>query len=944
MRRDTDEKRRTIALNGTWQFVTDPDDAGRDEGWADPDASWPERDRDRALEVEIPHSWQELEAYRDYTGRAWYRRTVSLETASDATHDGDGDRTLLRFGAVDYEATVWVNGERVGANRGGYLPFAVDATDALVDGENTIVVEVVDPDDISEIPHGKQGAPWYQRVSGIWQDVTLEVVPALRLAAIRVTPDLETDTARVDLEVSAADADVSLEEADVTATVRVTRNGNPIVSADATIDANGPDGTTFDARGTGTATFEIPDPDYWTPETPALYDVTVDLERDGDVVDRDSDYFGMRSIESRDGRVYLNGEPYFLRGALDQGYYPKTLYRPFADDLFEREVRLAKELGFNLLRKHIKPAHPDFLECADRQGLLVWEEPANPTVHTERSKREVREQLHGMIERDYNRPSVVVWSLYNEEWGIGNPQGLDEETSLWEDRDKQASLADLYEETRERDPTRLVCDNSGWAHVATDVNDYHRYFVSPDRAGAWERDLDRILENPGDNYAAARTDPEDAPLVVSEFGTWGLFDVPAVEDFYDGRPPWFDHEFLEEGLKRPAGYRERFEATTLPDVFGDLESLAEAWQWREFRSIADVIERMRARDGVAGYVITEFSDIEWEFNGILDYRREEKAFHEAFARVNAPVAVQLDLESRSVRAGETVRADAVVVNDTAETVRAELSWTAFGESGRRSLAVEPSSRTRLDDFVEIDAPSLEDVTTADVALVFGSDARTVEPVTVVPSSATTEIGTESGAETGAGGGIGIETASGGGRGTVYTDVDDADLATALERRGSTVTVAVDDLAEADAAVVTETTEAVLEYARDGGAVLLVPDADGVVADEAVFDYRRLSEDESWNLVASLFYTDDDRLEELFGTVPGWELEGLYPYTVADATDADDVSVGSVEGWLANWSAAIATRNYGEGSVRLCTFRVADAYGTHPMATVLLDELLDRCLE
>ncbi|GAB3671432.1 glycoside hydrolase family 2 protein [Halopiger thermotolerans] len=918
-----DGDRRRIDLAGPWEFITDPEERGRERDWAAPEGSLP----NRARTVEVPHVWQERDEFREYTGTAWYRRTIDLEAPPERDGD-DGRRALLQFGAVDYESVVYVNGTRVGSNRGGYLPFTVDVTDALVDGENAIAVEVTDPDDISEIPHGKQGEPWYQRVSGIWQDVTLEYVPACRVERIRATPNLANDTVWIELETT-ADAVAAVEDPSaIDATITVERDGDAIVSAT----------TALEGDGAAEVTLSLDDPDYWTPETPALYDVRVTLERDGAVVDRYGDYFGMRSVEARDGRIYLNGEPYPIRGALEQGYYPETLYRPSGDDWFEEGVRTAKDLGFNLLRKHIKPAHPDFLEAADRLGLLVWEEPANPSVHTERSTAELAEQLWGMIERDYNRPSVVIWSIYNEEWGIGNPQGLDVETSLWDDESKQASLAELYEETKATDPTRLVCDNSGWAHVATDLNDYHRYFVSPDRADAWAADLDGMIENPAANYAATETDPDDAPIVVSEFGTWGLGDIEAVEAEYDGEPPWFDYEFLPEGLKRPAGYRERFADSVLSEAFDDLEALAEAWQRRQLRSNRDVIEQMRARDEIAGYVLTEFSDIEWEFNGLLDYRREPKGTVEAFARVNAPVAVQLDLESRAVWDDERITADAIVVNDTAEAVEADLAWSVAGHSGRRTVAVDPVSRVRVADLVDVPASAVtassDSVTSEPITLEFG-DARTEEPVTVCSRSRPR-----------------LDTEQGGRFADATISVDDAELLTALEDRGAdddrgwTVVDRLD--ATVDVALVTETTDDVLEYARDGGDVLAIADADGSLADgdssATAFDYRELPEDESWNLVASLLFTVDERLERLLGTVPGWELDGLFPHAVADAEQADDVAVGYVEGWLANPSAAIATRGYGDGTIQTCTFRVADAYGEHPTATALVDDLLSRRLE
>ena len=901
-------------LSGTWQFVTDPDGVGRDEAWYEPQVDWP----DGAHEVDVPHAWQELDAYREYTGAAWYRRTVE--------HDGaDGYRAVLSFGAVDYEATVWVNGERVGSNRGGYLPFSFDVTDALRTGENAVVVEVVDPDDISEIPHGKQGAPWYQRVSGIWQDVTLSVVPRTRVTDVRVTPDLEADAAHVEVTVTAGSGDATGATGDgatpasdrldgLTATVAVSDDGEPV--GDATVEVvEGEDDRRDEddgRNGTATATVSVPDADYWTPESPSLYDVTVELSRDGDVLDRHGDYFGMRSVESRDGRLFLNGEPFTMRGALDQGYYPGTLYRPFDDSLFEEEIRTAKELGFNLLRKHIKPAHPEFLELADRLGILVWEEPANPTVHTERSKREVREQIRGLIGRDYNRPSVVVWSLYNEEWGIGNPQGLDEETSLWEDETKQGYLADLYEEAKGWDPTRLVCDNSGWAHVATDVNDYHRYFVSPDRAAAWAADIDAMTSAPEDNYAATETDPAEAPLIVSEFGTWGMCDLPAIEEFYGGTPPWFDYDFFDHPIKRPAGAYERFEGTTLPAVFDDWGALATAWQEREYRSIKDVIERMRVDDGVAGYVITEFSDIEWEFNGVLDYRREEKAFHDDFARVNDDVFVSIDVADHVVRAGGTLAADVVVRNDTTDAIDDEIEWSLFDEEGTVPVTLDGFGTARVHDAIRVDVPAVDEPTTGTLEASLPAAPPNEEPITVVPSP------------------------DGNPDVAVYADTES--VASALEGAGF---ASASTLGAADVAVLADPDAEARAYVEDGGDALIVPDEDGHVADGQFFEYRDLPEEESWNLVACLFYRDDEALAPLVDRVPGWELEGLYPYdVVADVTREDDVRVGYVEGWIANWSAAAVTRKFGEGSATAFTFRVSGAGSDQPVGVASLAALIE----
>ncbi len=893
--------RSSRSLSGQWTFRTDPENNGIDDDWHASTGEWPTAD---CRSVTVPHAWQELEDLRDYTGVAWYRRSIEVDAENWTETEA-----LIRFGAVDYETTLWVNGVECGTNRGGYLPFDFEVTDALKPGGNTITVRVEDPEDISEIPHGKQGAPWYQRVSGIWQDVTLEVVPKTRIDRIRATPTLETDSVRIELDVIGID-----EPEAVTANVHIAREDEDVATAEASIGGD----------GSGSITVSIDDPVYWTPETPALYDVTVELQRDGHVVDRDEDYFGMRSIEARDGHLYLNGEPRYVRGALDQGYYPKTLYRPFDEDLFEHEIRTAKELGFNLIRKHIKPAHPDFLELADRLGILVWEEPANPTVHTERSKHEVREQIRGLIERDYNRPSVIIWSLYNEEWGIGNPQGLDEETSLWEDEWKQDYLAGLYEEAKSWDSTRLVCDNSGWAHVATDINDYHQYFVSPDRVEAWADNLDWMTSEPGENYGATVTDPEDAPLVVSEFGTWGMCDLPAIEEYYGETPPWFDYDFFDDPIKRPAGVYDRFEETTLPDVFGDWKSLAESWQRREFQSNKDVIEQMRLHDGVAGYVMTEFTDIEWEFNGVLDYRREPKVFHDEFASVNAPISVVADAD-HSHWGGESVSVDVTIVNDTNEAGEATLAYELDGDGGSieaDSLEVEHAAfePTTVADAATVLLPDVESATTVDLRVTAETDTGTVgttERITVVPRSVSTH-----------------EYA-------LYVPESDRQLGARLAGARYTIT---DDPQVADLIVTTETDHGLLEHVADSGtAVLVLPPAHENAPHTDLFEYTPLSEGESWNLVSSLFAHDSPLLEGLGGDHrPDWAFEGLYPTAVAsDLSPGDMVHVDYVEGWIANWASPLVTRGHGDGRVCSCTFRLTDQYGEHPTATALLDRLVEH---
>ena len=906
--------RTTLSLNGRWEFRLDPDDRGIENSWYATNATW----NDDTQPITVPHVWQELEQYRDYTGVAWYRRSFSVEEPSE------GRVALLRFGAVDYEATVWVNGVNCGSHRGGYLPFEVDVTDALDEGQNTVTVRVEDPDDIDEIPHGKQGEPWYLRVSGIWQDVSVEFRPAVHVEAARITPDLDDDIAHVEFT---AVADNAVPNDALTAAVHVEHEGERVGTIECDVSLDQP---TF-------ASVSIPDANYWHPEEPVLYDLEIELRNGTGVVDLYEDYFGMRSIEVEDGTIYLNGEPLYIRGALDQGYYPKTLYRPFEEDLFEREIRTAKELGFNLLRKHIKPAHPDFIELADRLGMLVWEEPANPSRYTDRSKREVRDQLHGLIERDFNRPSVIIWSLYNEEWGIGHHH---DEPFIWDDEEKQTYLGELYETAKRWDPTRIICDNSGWAHVATDINDYHRYFASPDRSTEWGKDLETMTTRPEENYAATYTDPEATPIVVSEFGTWGLSDVEALEDFYGGEPDWYHHPFLtpedgptnerqvhlESNLRSPAGFKERFRETTLPEKFDGLVDFAETWQWREYLSVKDLIEQMRLHDGLSGYIITEFTDIEWEFNGILDYRREQKSFHREFETVNNSLYVAAQPARHAVWSGDNLSIDVTVVNDGRESYSGTVEWALINdesteptECGNFDVGVDAhaKSRTRT---ISMAAPDVDRHGRYTLQVEFTTESATAtneEPIVVVEAARAPDRDH-----------------------TVFAQenyVADRLIGSRYE-----VTRELND--DVDVAIVSTFDGPTRRFAEAGGCVLLLPLPDAATPTDDLFEYRQLPEGENWNLCSALYAHNDPLLSELTGSKRlDWAFEGIYPNALVTGLDTarDDIHVEYIEGWIANWASPLVTRSVGAGRVCTCTFTIGDAYGKHPVATLLIDRILKQ---
>ncbi len=367
--------------------------------------------------------------------RLWYHRTFQAD--AERSH-----RLLLHFGAVDFHAVVFVNGRRVGEHRGGYDPFTVDVTDALAaTTDQELVVSVTDPTDDGEQPRGKQvrrpHSIWYTSVTGIWQTVWLEAVPATYVTSLDIRPDV--DSSRVTVRVDAAGA-----EAGTAVRVEALADGRRV------------------AEGSGRTgeplTLSIPDPHLWAPGDPFLYDLRVRLAS-GDSV---ASYFGMRKIaveEDSTGvlRLFLNGRPLFEYGLLDQGWWPDGLYAAPTDEALRSDIETTLRMGFNLARKHVKVEPARWYWHADRLGLLVWQDMPSGGNRTEPAREEFGDELRHVVDALRNHPSIVMWVPFNEGWGQ-------------HDTERYATWLEAY------DPTRLVNAASGWTDRGVgDVVDEHAY-------------------------------------------------------------------------------------------------------------------------------------------------------------------------------------------------------------------------------------------------------------------------------------------------------------------------------------------------------------------------------------------------------------------------------------------------------------------------------------
>jgi len=422
-------------LNGWWQYAV------RDRGAPRPDV-W-----DGRILVPFAIESQLSRVHRPVMEgeRLWYRRTFEARVRPDT-------RLLLHFGAVDWEAAVFVNGRRVGEHRGGYDPFTLDITDALrPGGTQELVVSVWDPTDAGEQPRGKQvRAPhsiWYTAVTGIWQTVWLERVAVAHITGLDIETDV--DSSRVVLRVC---SEGTSDGARVRAVASA--GGSSVAEAEGAIGE--------------ALVLLIPDPRLWSPDDPFLYDLHVRLAS-GDSV---SSYFGMRSIAVRRDsvgvrRLFLNGRPLFEYGLLDQGWWPDGLYTAPTEEALVHDLEMTRAMGFNMLRKHVKVEPRTFYSWCDRMGILVWQDMPSASIPLTNSgsdettdpaaAEQFEHELAAMIRSLRNHPSIVMWVPFNEGWGQY-------------DSDRIVALV------RELDGTRPVNQASGWNDMGGgDVLDRHHY-------------------------------------------------------------------------------------------------------------------------------------------------------------------------------------------------------------------------------------------------------------------------------------------------------------------------------------------------------------------------------------------------------------------------------------------------------------------------------------
>lgn len=565
-------------LDGEWEFQFDDSRQGEKRRWYEGFQS--ER------KIRVPFSYETKasgigEEKEHFC--VWYARELKFEKQKF-----DGKRVLLHFEGCDYLTTVWVNGRKAGEHEGGYARFTFDITDYL-EQINKIVVRAEDSFDEQQI-RGKQRwrsksfRCWYVQTTGIWKSVWMEVVDEIHITSLKLTPKVKERAVEMEMDIAGG-----AREEQILAKVKLSFKDRCIGTFEFPV-----------GRYHTTAVLDVTDISenselngiyYWSPERPDLYDIEIALYKDGQICDQVGSYFGMREIAAYQGNILLNEEPIYQHLILDQGYWKESGLTPPTEEAMIEDIKKTKELGFNGVRKHQKIEDERYYYWCDVLGLLVWCEIPSAYRFGDRMVRNYMREMTEIVTQYYNHPSIIVWTIFNESWGINE---------IRTKRQQQHFTEAVYHMVRALDTLRLIVGNDGWEHTLSDIITLHDY--EEDARAFLERyqeNRDAILD--GSVYHnlikpafAGNYHYEGQPVMISEYG--GIA-------FSNGQSGW--------------GYGNKVKTTE--------EFIS------RFKSITEAIEKLPY---VCGYCYTQLTDVQQEINGLMDEERNFKVAPEVIRSVN----------------------------------------------------------------------------------------------------------------------------------------------------------------------------------------------------------------------------------------------------------------------------------------------------------------------
>ncbi len=656
----SDTPRHRATLDGAWELTTDPDNVGKNERWF---ADGPPK---TAVPATVPGALEE--AFPGYDGIVWYWKTFHLDELPKRNQ-----RVLLQFGAADYFAEVWLNGQRLGQHEGGETPFTFDATAVLEpEAENRLVVRVINPNhedidgfQLTHVPHGikvvdfKPGTGRYHNYGGLWQSVELEYVPEVRVLDVFAEPKLTHG--EVVAHVTLLNETKQMQQGTVAIDIHPAE-GNEGIAPHRQVVEIPPGQSCLDVP------IEVDSPRPWSPNEPFLYRMSVSLSNADRLSDSLAARFGFREFTFRDGYFRLNGKRLVLKSAHTVGHYPLGLCRPPDREMLRRELRMMKEMGFNCIRSLGRLMFPEQLDYCDELGLLVYEETEASWLWHDSPKMAERFDAHvreGIL-RDRNHPSVVIWGLLNE---MGD-------TPIFRHAVGMLPLV------REHDPTRMVVLNSGrwdnqqatignlclpysdqWIGGIADVHAYPTAPFDPGVLGAYRTQPPWPADVPipgGYKLPASRDDQ----VFASEFGTGSAIDpIRACRLFeqYEARPDLEDYRYYRDMAQRFEADWRRF---GLESAFPTPSDLLRASESRQADSRRIALNALRANPKLCGISLTGQTDSCMAGEGVTTIWREVKQdMPETLRAAFAPLTWSIFTSSTSLYSGQTLDVEALLINE-----------------------------------------------------------------------------------------------------------------------------------------------------------------------------------------------------------------------------------------------------------------------------------------
>jgi hypothetical protein len=647
---DSVRHRPILTLDGLWDFEFEGPAARLDrEGYT----------------IRTPGIWQtQFRALRNAQGMGRYRRGVQIPADW-------ADKTIhLILEGIFHESVILVDEEAIAVHGDGWTPIEIDLTDVLAGKTSFLLgVDARVPDDrtggrFSQSLAAKQD--WYGIQGGIWKSARLEARDPIHIAraSVRTSFDLKMGVVSMSGEISRPAAETTLR-------ATLSRDGEFVARSIYHFQTN-----RFEA------VLALPGAESWSPEAPNLYDLVIELIVGDEVIDSIERSVGFRRFEAKGGRLMLNGEPFYMFGALDQDWHPEEECRPPSAEFLEQRFANAKAMGLNTLRCHVKIPDPLYFELADRLGLIVWLDMPYMQFLAPATREALRRVFVTSVATHGHHPSITIWTLFNEGWGIDLDDNPDDRRWLIETFDWAKTLV----------PDSLLVDNSPCFprnyHLKTEIEDFHWYNGFPHQNEAFAATTRAFADRAAWTYSP-HGDAErrgDEPLICSEFGVWGLPHPREILERDGSEPWWFEsgHDW-NLGAAYPHGLETRFRDVQLAPIFGDLEGFVSAAQELQYRGLKRQIETLRWERSISGYIITELNDVQWESNGLMDVQNHPRAFAERLANLQQPWLIIAQTPRTAVRTGERFEVSVGLAGAADLPESARLKWRFADQSGEAAL-------------------------------------------------------------------------------------------------------------------------------------------------------------------------------------------------------------------------------------------------------------------